>query len=192
MHNSQCKQVQGHVGIRVVLLVAVLTMLSRMPLSAQAGKSAFEVGFDVGPFLLFNFGSSGSSEVLGVLGGFVEPHVDYFLKDDLDVGVSSFFYHVLDSESSLPPLSFGGVYAHANYHFNPGSDLSPYVGARIGMLASQGTEETFLGFGAQVGLQYFVAPPLSINAQLVVSVFPATQGVYALSSLGFGLSYYFQ
>ena len=174
-------------AFRIALLASALSISFTAHTFAQAGKGAVEMGIDGGPFIII---ATGAGETIGVLGAFGEPRIDYFLADNLDIGASGFFYHSLDSESSLPPLSFGGAFGHLNYHFSPGSELSPYIGARIGALTS-GTE-TLFGFGTQLGLKYFVARLLSINGQLTLSVFPTSGGFGLLSSLGLGISYHTQ
>ena len=172
-------------AFRRAVLVTVLAISSIAHVYAQSGKGAFEGGIETGPFLLM---ATGGRETIGVLGLFAEPRVGYFLTDDLDVGATGFFYHSIDSDPSLPSISFGGASGHANYHFSSGSRMSPYIGARIGVLKSNA--EALFGFGAQLGLKYFVARQFSINGQLAVSVYPGSAGVAFLACLGLGLSYH--
>jgi hypothetical protein len=132
--------------------------------------------------------ATGGRETIGILGGFGEPCASYFVAGDLDIAASGFLYHSLDSDPSLPAISFGAVSLQVNYHFSSGSVWSPYIGARISVFTSE--SEPLYGFGTQFGLKYFVARQLSINAQLAVSVFSTSEEVAFLSAFGVGISYH--
>jgi hypothetical protein len=171
--------------LRISTLVVAAAISPKPDVSGQVSKGAVEVGVGVGPFLLM---AVGSRETIGVIGGFGEPFVGYYVAGDLDIGASGFFYHSLDSDPSFPAVSFGGASLHVNYHFSSGSELSPFVGARLTVLTSE--SEPLFGFGTQIGLKYFVARQLSVNGLLTVLIFPTSEGVGLLSSLGVGISYH--
>ena len=170
-------------ALRIAVLVILSAMSSIPHVHAQTDKGTFEVGIEAGPFL---FVATGGTEAFGGLGLFVEPHVDYFFTDKLAVGATGFFYQSTESDASFPSFSFGGAYGHVDYHFNSGSRLSPYVGARIGVLIPNSA--TLFGLGAQIGLKYFVTRQFSINGQLAVAGYPGSAGAIFLSCLGLGLS----
>jgi len=173
--------------VRFALLVMALELFSIAQLNAQVEKASFEIGIEAGPFLFITFGGR---EMLGGFGIYGEPHVGYFITDALVVGATGFFYNTIDSDPSQPSNSFGGAYAHVNYHFNSGSTLSPYIGGRIGVFNPD--SETQFAFGIQTGLQYFVEPQLSINGQLGILLSTGSDEGVFLSCLGFGLSYHFR
>lgn len=174
-------------ALRIALLLTTLAMSSIEHLHAQARQGALEVGINAGPFLLM---ASGGRETIGVLGLFGEPRVDYFIFDKLEVGVTGFFYRSLDSDPSLPSVSFGGAYGHVNYHFNAGNTVSPYIGIRLGAFTHNAV--SVFGLGPQFGLKFFVTRELSINGQLSAAVYPTSEGAAFLSCFGLGLSYHIQ
>jgi len=110
--------------------VAITCLISSVPVNAQTVKGSFEIGIEMGAFLFI----SNAHEITGGLGLSGEPHVDYFITDQLEIGVTGFYFHNFDSDPSLPPIFFGGAYGHVNYHFNPGSTFSTYVGGRVGVV----------------------------------------------------------
>jgi hypothetical protein len=172
-------------ALRIVVLVTVIGLSSIAQVYAQTGKGSFEVGIEAGPLL---FIATGGHETVGGFILCVEPHVGYFVTDELAVGVTGFFYRSADSDPSQPALSFGGAYSHANYHFNSGSTLSPYIGGRIGVFKPNSDMQ--FAVGAQAGLQYFVTRQLSVNGQLEIGTSPGSGGNVFLACLGLGLSYH--
>jgi hypothetical protein len=172
----------GALALRFSLLATVISLSSMVNLRAQTLKGSFEIGIEAGGFF---FISNSGHETVGGFGLSGEPHVDYFISDQVEVGATGFYYHPIDGDPSLPSIFFGGAYGHVNYHFNSGSTISSYVGGRIGVVKPN--IETSFAVGAQAGLQYFVAPAFSINGQLDVTT---SKGFGLLSCLGFGFSYY--
>jgi len=171
--------------LTIALLATVIGLTSSAQVCAQTQKGAFEAGIEVGPLL---FIATGGHELVGgfLLSG--EPHVGYFLTEELAVGATALFYHSVDGDPSQPSMLFGGVYGHANYHFNSGSALSPYIGGRMG--AFKADSEMHYAVGAQGGLQYFVTRQLSVNGQLEIGASPGSGGTVFMAGLGLGLSYH--
>jgi hypothetical protein len=178
----------GHTRVpvlRVAVLVTVIGLSSVVQVYAQTEKGAFEVGIEAGPLL---FIATGGHETVGGFMLSVEPHVGYFVSDELVVGVTGFFYRSIDSDPSQPAISFGGAYTHVNYHFNSRSTFSPYIGGRIGVFKPN-SEAQFAAW-AQGGLQYFVTRQLSVNGQLEIGMSSGSGGDAFFSCVGLGLSYY--
>jgi hypothetical protein len=176
----------SHAGVpalRVAVLVTVIGLSSVVQVYAQTEKGALEVGIEAGPLF---FIATGGHETVGGFLLSVEPHVGYFVNDELVVGVTGFFYRSVDSDPSQPAISFGGVYTHVNYHFNSGSTFSPYIGGRIGVFTPN--SDTQFAAGAQGGLQYFVTRRLSVNGQLEISMSSGSGGNAFLSCVGLGVS----
>ena len=171
--------------LRIAVLFTVVGFLSISHIDAQTEKDSFALGVGAGPFL---FIASGGHETVGGFGASGEPHVDYFLTDEVAVGATGFFYHTVDSDPSQPSVSFGGAFGHINYHFNAGGMWSPYVGGRIGVFTPD--LETQFALGIQTGLQYFVARWMTIDAQLDIGTSPASAGYNFLSCLNLGFSFH--
>jgi hypothetical protein len=172
-------------ALRIALLATLIGLSSTAQLYAQTQKGALEIGVEAGPLLFIATGGHES------VGGFLvsgEPHVGYFLSDDLAVGATAFFYRSVESDPSQPSIWFGGIYGHGNYHFNSGSALSPYIGGRIGVFRPNADIQ--FAIGAQGGLQYFASRELSVNGQLELGTSSGSGGSVFLAGLGLGLSYH--
>jgi hypothetical protein len=171
--------------VRNAASIMAFAMILMMQASAQTERGAVDVGIEVGPFI---FLVTGGHETVGDFGLFGDPHIGYFLNDNLVVGAAGFFYRPIGDGTSSPPISFGAAYVYASYHFNSGSPWSPYIGGRLGAFSSY--EELTFAFGIQGGLRYFVTSRLSINMQLEFAAgIGSTEHIYLLG-LGLGLSYY--
>ena len=172
-------------GLRVAVIIIVLTMSMMANISAQTQKGALNIGLELGPFI---FIATGGHETIGDIGLFGEPHIDYFISERLAIGATGFFYRPIDNTGSSPSIYFGGVYSYVNYYFNSGSPLSPYIGGRIGAF-KQNSEMQF-AFGAQTGLQYFFTRQFSIDGQLEIAASTGSKEDIFLGGLGLGLSYH--
>jgi hypothetical protein len=166
-------------------LVAVVVVLSIATVYGQTVKGSLAAGIDAGPFL---FIASGGHETVGGFGLSGEPHIDYFITDELDIGATGFFYHTFDTDPSQPSIFYGGVYGHVNYHFNSGGTWVPYIGFRIG--GFKPNTEMQLALGAQTGLRYFVTRLISVDLQLEAATITGSADYFFLSSLGLGVSYH--
>lgn len=178
----------GRAGLRaftIAMLVAMTGMSTLTQGYAQTRKGSFEVGVEAGPFMFF---AVGGHEFLGVFLLSVDPHVGYFLSEELAVGVTGFLYRSVDGALSEPALSFGGVFGHVKYHFNSGNSLSPYFCGRIGIFTSD--SEVRLALGAQIGLLFFVSRQVSISGTVDVGAIPDTGGVVFLTGVNLGVSFH--
>ena len=178
------RKVNAH-ELKIALLGTALVISSIAFTNAQTRKGAFEAGIEAGPFL---FIASGGRETIGGFGQGLEPHLDYFLTEEFAVGVTGFFYGLLDSEEE--GLSFGAAYGHINYFFSSSSRFSPYVGIRVGALDPDSDSELFLGLGPQIGFKYFPVHLFSINLQLDGAIHGTSGGTIFLANLVLGLSFH--
>ena len=171
-------------GLKIVVLGTALMLSAIASTRSQTEKVSLEVGVDVGPAF---FIATGGHETIGGFLFAVEPHLDYFLTDGLAVGATVFLFRNIGSDAESR-LVFGAAYGHINYFFSSSSRLSPYIGARLGLLKPN--SETLFGLGPQIGLMFFVTRQFSINGQLDGAIHQASGGTLFLSSVVFGLSYY--
>jgi hypothetical protein len=152
---------------------------------AQTRKGAIEAGIETGPFL---FIESGGRETIGGFGFCLEPQLSYFLTEEFAVGVTGFYYGLLDSEEE--GLSFGGAYSHFDYFFSSSSRFSPYIGIRVGVLHPNPDSELFIGLGPRIGFKYFPIHHFSINMQLNGAIHGTPGGTLFLAELVLGLSFH--
>ena len=163
--------------MKKVLIIALLA-LGAAPVFAQTEKGNWLVGGDLSLSSAKNIGAGGS-----YLQGFVAPGLGYFIANNLAVGANVSYYFQSNFDVSYQALSFSPT---ARYYFRnslkkskAGIDemvkLRPFVQASAGLQynrssdnlnASQHSTAGIVTGG--VGLAYFIAPNVSIDATLSV------------------------
>lgn len=165
---------------RVLCLIVALLPLS-VP-SAFAGTQAGDKELAIGGSITYMDPDSGGTSTAITL----YPAFHWFVTDAFSIGAS------LTGNWNLPDegedtVSYG-LYFEPNYHFNTASDLVPYTGIHIGsyFVDSDGNSDTYLAYGAQGGIKYFLSEDISFK----------TEGRYTLSddvstfAVVFGLNFY--
>lgn len=85
-----------------------------------------------------------------------------FIQDNLEVGVEGSF-----SDNDL--LSTYGIAGFAEYNFDQGTELVPFVGAGIGWINTdpdEGSSEDAVAVSVSAGVKYFLAENVAIRADV--------------------------
>ena len=101
-----------------------------------------------------------------------KPNVNYFIMDNLSVGLGVQFDSTTEKDGSdSDTVSTTAILPGVKYFFNSGNSFVPYVGVGAGLIsvsAGDYDEEKYSGFafGANGGFAYFVNESVSLNVGL--------------------------
>lgn len=159
------------------LFLSAVIFLSSLSLTAQTEKGRWffggdtSLGFTSTNIQLQNDGNDvGQKSTVSKLS--FKPSANYFIKDNLAVGLGILFESETEKEgSSKDKTSSFAALPTVTYFFNSGKNLVPYLTANVGLMSlkySDTDAEKFSGlaFGAGGGVAYFLNNSVSVNLGL--------------------------
>ncbi len=154
------------ISLTVLIIIAFLVSFKPVMATAQVAPPngrRFKIGMGIN--LDWDKLDPENGDSIDINKYLVTLNIGYFITDMFEVGPEIYYSQEEIEDSEMTKWAF---VIKGNAHFSTGTQVIPYAGLRAGMssIDFDGEDDTTFTYGAQLGLDYFIAQNVSVNPEL--------------------------